>query len=333
MGAIDDLLESDPFDGYAVADASGRLVGRSGLLLLRARRPLYLEVRLRGLFGSRPKLVPWEIVDVEDKSRTVFLNSKRALVKRAPMFERAEALSLDREREARSHFGLDPDPSAAEEAEEAEEAGEEPVPGNAGPVEAREAEREPRAEEGSHARGSLPDLLHAHAQDLAASPERRGDDAQHVEVVSSDVAAVSAELSHEPSEARTADDPLDFQEEAAFRLGSRRLSVWHPLFDVVATPGEYQIIVDLPGVDPDDLEIVVKDGMLKISGSRPAVLEGDAQRLQRPAGRFVRRLELPAPINAEAVEATLEKGLLELRIPRPAHEQTRRIALRQTPAV
>ena len=83
----------------------------------------------------------------------------------------------------------------------------------------------------------------------------------------------------------------------------------------------------MPGVDPEDLSITVDGGMLTISGTREPLPEGEAQWQQRPTGRFVRRLQLGSPISADAIEATVDQGLLELKIPRSAQEQARRVVL------
>lgn len=77
---------------------------------------------------------------------------------------------------------------------------------------------------------------------------------------------------------------------------SSREPCWEPPIDVLETEREVLIFVALPGVDPDQVEAAIEDGMLIISGRRvlPAELQ-DARihRLELPQGRFERRILLP----------------------------------------
>jgi HSP20 family protein len=71
---------------------------------------------------------------------------------------------------------------------------------------------------------------------------------------------------------------------------------WEPPIDVLETDDELLILVALPGVDPDGVEVVIDDGVLVISGQRtlPAELRNARiHRLELPQGRFERRLALP----------------------------------------
>ena len=71
---------------------------------------------------------------------------------------------------------------------------------------------------------------------------------------------------------------------------------WEPPIDVLETDGELLILVALPGVDLDQVDVVIEDGVLIISGQRtlPAELrKARIHRLELPQGRFERRLVLP----------------------------------------
>ena len=76
--------------------------------------------------------------------------------------------------------------------------------------------------------------------------------------------------------------------------------------------------VDLPGMKPTDLTVVIEDGALKIEGHRAAEGSGEETYLcsERPAGRFVRTLQLPAGVAAGAARATLGDGVLEIVLPK-----------------
>lgn len=72
---------------------------------------------------------------------------------------------------------------------------------------------------------------------------------------------------------------------------------WEPPIDVLETDEELLILVALPGVDPDQVQAVIEDGVLVISGRRtlPAELRNaHIHRLELPQGRFERRIGLPA---------------------------------------
>ena len=72
---------------------------------------------------------------------------------------------------------------------------------------------------------------------------------------------------------------------------------WEPPVDVLETDEELLIIVALPGVDPDQVEAVIENGVLVISGNRtlPAELHNARiHRLELPQGHFQRRISLPS---------------------------------------
>ena len=92
-----------------------------------------------------------------------------------------------------------------------------------------------------------------------------------------------------------------------FRLGADRAKgpSWEPPIDVMETERRLVVIVALPGIAPDQLEIVV--------GERAVHLPGDAliHRLEIPYGRFERRINLPQG-RFEIEERALEHGCLRL---------------------
>lgn len=83
----------------------------------------------------------------------------------------------------------------------------------------------------------------------------------------------------------------------AFRLrSSLRAPAWEPPADVLETEREVLVIVALPGVNTDAVEVAIDDGALGVVGVRvpPAALrDAVIHRLELPQGRFERRLELP----------------------------------------
>jgi HSP20 family protein len=109
--------------------------------------------------------------------------------------------------------------------------------------------------------------------------------------------------------------------------GARR---WIPAMDLVETEDHLVLRADLPGVDRDDVEIEVKDGVLTVSGERRAEHEEKREgfhRVERSFGRFSRSLELPQGVAADSVRASFERGVLEVRMPKPEERKPTRIEI------
>ena len=109
--------------------------------------------------------------------------------------------------------------------------------------------------------------------------------------------------------------------------GSRR---WIPPMDLVETEDHLVLRADLPGMERDDIGIEVKEGVLTVSGERKAQHEGKREgyhRVERSFGRFARSLELPKGVEAENIEASFERGVLEVRMPKPAERKPTRIEI------
>lgn len=107
---------------------------------------------------------------------------------------------------------------------------------------------------------------------------------------------------------------------------------WVPSMDVVEEGEHYVLRADLPGIAEADLEIDVHDRELTIAGERrfepKPQHDGGFVRLERGYGRFQRTVTLPEGVDADAIEATLEHGVLELRVPKPAQAMPRRIQVK-----
>ena len=88
--------------------------------------------------------------------------------------------------------------------------------------------------------------------------------------------------------------------------------------------------VELPGVDPKDVEINVLGHELSLSGEKSAVVTGEGETLhrnERRSGRFKRVLTLPYRADANGVKAHFNKGVLRVEVPRAEEEKPKRIAV------
>jgi HSP20 family protein len=106
--------------------------------------------------------------------------------------------------------------------------------------------------------------------------------------------------------------------------------VWVPPVDIEETNDSYILEMDLPGVRPEDVNLELRDGNeLRISGRyRERERTGNMRRQSRRGGEFEYDVILPGDVNAEQVDATLEDGVLLVRLGKAQGGQARRIEVR-----
>jgi HSP20 family protein len=105
---------------------------------------------------------------------------------------------------------------------------------------------------------------------------------------------------------------------------------WMPAMDLVETEDHFVLRADLPGMSEENVNIEVEDRVLTVSGERKAEHETSKEgyhRVERAFGAFSRSLTLPEGVNAEAVEASFDRGVLEIRIPKPEQRKPRKISI------
>ena len=109
--------------------------------------------------------------------------------------------------------------------------------------------------------------------------------------------------------------------------GARR---WMPAMDLVETADHYVLRADLPGLSDEDVNVQLEDNMLTISGERKAEHESEQEgyyRLERAFGAFSRSLTLPDGVEPDGVQAHFDRGVLEIRIPKPAQKKPRQVQI------
>lgn len=104
-----------------------------------------------------------------------------------------------------------------------------------------------------------------------------------------------------------------------------------PRLSVYELDDRYVIECDLPGVNMDDINVSLKDGVLEISGERKAsITEGAKVTVnERAFNTFTRRLQLDKNVNSEAVEATYGTGVLSVNVPKSSSTAARQIPVRK----
>ncbi|MBI3862329.1 MAG: Hsp20/alpha crystallin family protein [Planctomycetia bacterium] len=125
-------------------------------------------------------------------------------------------------------------------------------------------------------------------------------------------------------------------EKAIDTLGLRgACKPWVPQVDVVEGPERVVVQVDLPGVGPDQVEIVLVGNMLTIKGEQPCCAEASTHtvhRRERPAGSFSRSIPLPVAVNAEHVSAESKNGVLTITLGKEERSKPRHIPIGVRPA-
>ena len=118
--------------------------------------------------------------------------------------------------------------------------------------------------------------------------------------------------------------------DAFFGQSDRSARRWVPAMDLVEAGDHFVLKADLPGMRDEDVKIEVEDGTLTISGERKSeheASEGGWHRIERSFGSFSRSLTLPEHVDASAISASFNDGVLEVRIPKPEERQPQRIEI------
>jgi len=105
---------------------------------------------------------------------------------------------------------------------------------------------------------------------------------------------------------------------------------WVPAVDIFEEKERFVLRADVPGVNPDDIDVSMDNGVLSVSGQRHPVAtedESGVQRIERATGRFLRRFTLPDTADAENIAARCTNGVLEVVIPKVPEVRARRIAV------
>ena len=101
-----------------------------------------------------------------------------------------------------------------------------------------------------------------------------------------------------------------------------------PLADVEETDDAYVVEIELPGVKRDDVSVEVAGRQLSVSGERKERERvGILRRRTRTVGRFHYEVVLPGDVEEEGVSASMEEGVLTVRVPKPASARPRRIPI------
>jgi HSP20 family protein len=105
---------------------------------------------------------------------------------------------------------------------------------------------------------------------------------------------------------------------------------WVPAMDLVEAQDAFVLRADLPGMDESDISIQLENDVLTVSGERKDEHEHSGEgyyRVERANGAFARSLTLPEGVDPDGVSASFDKGVLEIRIPKPERVKPRRVEI------
>jgi HSP20 family protein len=110
--------------------------------------------------------------------------------------------------------------------------------------------------------------------------------------------------------------------------------VWAPAVDIAERKDAYLVSAELPGIGINDIEITFEGGLLTIQGERHIPHDSSEEkmhRVERRYGAFRRSITLPTHVMADAIEASVQDGVLQILVPKAAEVLAKRIAVRVGP--
>jgi len=106
---------------------------------------------------------------------------------------------------------------------------------------------------------------------------------------------------------------------------------WLPAVDIKEDADKFVVRADLPGVDANDIDVSLENGVLSISGKRESKVEDEKDgycRVECSYGEFRRQFTLPDTADADKVTAKSDKGVLEISIGKSEARKPKRIAVK-----
>ncbi|MGI6637583.1 MAG: Hsp20/alpha crystallin family protein [Desulfobulbus sp.] len=102
-----------------------------------------------------------------------------------------------------------------------------------------------------------------------------------------------------------------------------------PQVDIYETEKEVIVVADMPGVQPEGVDLSLEDNILTIQGRREEVAHSGRMVLEEyEPGHYLRRFTVAETIDQEGIEASLADGVLRVRLPKTAPAQPKKIAVK-----
>ncbi len=102
---------------------------------------------------------------------------------------------------------------------------------------------------------------------------------------------------------------------------------WYPAMDVVDDKDQLIVRLDVPGIDPKDVQVNLQNDVLTVTGTRVAEIESEAKVLMREQvyGGFTRTFELPYRVQVDKVKAQVRNGVMTIVLPKTEEHLGRQI--------
>lgn len=118
------------------------------------------------------------------------------------------------------------------------------------------------------------------------------------------------------------------------QLEPMQLGRWVPAVDVVEKDDSVVVQAEVPGIDPENIDVSIEGDVLTIRGEKKDVREEKGEnyhRVERQYGSFARSVALPSEIVADKVEATFRNGVLEVVLPKSEQARPKRVSINVQP--
>jgi HSP20 family protein len=105
---------------------------------------------------------------------------------------------------------------------------------------------------------------------------------------------------------------------------------WAPAVDIREEENRYLLSADIPGVNRENIEITLENGVLTLKGERTGengTTGKEYRRKERVHGTFMRQFTLPETVDTQNISATVKDGVLDVVIPKQAKPQPTRITI------
>jgi HSP20 family protein len=103
---------------------------------------------------------------------------------------------------------------------------------------------------------------------------------------------------------------------------------WNIQMDVMQKKDAIDVRASVPGIDPEDIDVSVEDGVLTIRAERKTETETEDSRYlvrECSTGSFYRALRLPDTVDAEKIESHYDKGVLTITMPKAEEKKKKQI--------
>jgi len=108
---------------------------------------------------------------------------------------------------------------------------------------------------------------------------------------------------------------------------------WKPSLDIKETPEDFRIKIELPGIDPDDIDVQVGTDNLTVRGEKKAEEKKEGENwhvVERSFGSFVRTIDFPSHVRADGVIAETKDGILMLTVPKATDDQPHKVKIKKS---